>query len=371
MIIGIPKEIKSNENRVSLPPWAVGELVQNGHKVLVETNAGINSGFENVDYTSAGAQMMHSASGVWGNSEMIVKVKEPVHSEYVFFREDLILFTFLHLAADRELTDNLLEKKVTGLAYETFQLDDGSLPLLVPMSEIAGRIGAQEAACHLKKHSGGKGLLIGGSAGVPPAKVAVLGGGISGCAAARVCLGMGAHVTIFDINVSRLREIDDIFDGKCVTCYASAHNVQKSIADSDVIIGCVLIPGAKAPKLITREMLKIMSPGSVLVDIAIDQGGCFETSRPTTHENPTYIEEKIVHYCVTNMPGAVPRTSSIALANVTLPHIKKVAGSKLNELLLADNSIRSSINTYKGKLTNQAVADAFQLKHDQISSLPN
>jgi alanine dehydrogenase len=367
MIIGIPKEIKTNENRVALPPWAVGDLVQNGHRVLVEQNAGINSGFEDAEYESNGAQMMPSASEVWMSSDMVVKVKEPIKPEYEYFRNGLILFTYLHLAADRALTDALLQKKVTGLAYETLQLDDGSLPLLIPMSEIAGRIGAQEAAILLKKHGGGKGLLIGGAAGVPPAKVAILGAGVSGCAAARICVGMGANVTLLDVNINRLRQIEYMFDGKCVTWYADNHNIRKAIAESDVVIGCVLIPGARSPKLVTREMLQLMSPGSVLIDIAIDQGGCFETSRPTTHENPTYIEEQIIHYCVANMPGAVPRTSSIALANATLPYIKKIACSSMEELLLNDSPIRKSLNTCKGKLANRAVADAFYLAFDDVS----
>jgi alanine dehydrogenase len=366
MIIGIPKEIKTNENRVALPPWAVGELVQSGHMVLVEQDAGIKSGFEDAEYETNGAKMMPSASEVWMSSDMIVKVKEPIKTEYEHFRNGLILFTYLHLAADRDLTEALLQKKVTGLAYETLQLDDGSLPLLIPMSEIAGRIGAQEAAGLLKKHGGGKGLLIGGAAGVPPAKVAILGAGISGCAAARICLGMGANVTLFDVNISRLRQIEYMFDGKCGTCYADNHNIRKAIAESDVVIGCVLIPGARSPKLVTREMLQLMSPCSVLIDIAIDQGGCFETSRPTTHENPAYIEEQIIHYCVANMPGAVPQTSSIALANVTLPYIKRIAGSRLDKLILEDKTIKSSINTYKGKLTNKAVADAFVLEYTDI-----
>lgn len=369
MITGIPKEIKTNENRVALPPWAVGELVQNGHRVLVETNAGAGSGFRDDDYAAAGAQVMAAASDVWNNSGMIVKVKEPVGPEYQFFREGLLLFTFFHLAADRELTTHLLASRVTGLAYETLQLDDGSLPLLIPMSEIAGRIGAQEAACLLERHNGGKGLLIGGSAGVPPARVMVLGAGVSGFAAARVCLGMGAHVTIFDINLARLRQIDNMLNGKCATCHAGAHNIRTALPETDVVIGCVLVTGAKAPRLITREMLKAMSPGGVLVDISIDQGGCFETSRPTTHENPTYVEEGIVHYCVTNMPGAVPRTSSIALSDVTLPYIKKIAQFPLEKLIMEDTPIRKSVNSYKGKLTNPAVAEALGREYSLIHSL--
>lgn len=369
MIIGIPKEIKTNENRVALPPWGVGELVKKGHRVRVESNAGAGSGFKDDDYAAAGGEVTARPEDVWGHSEMIVKVKEPVDPEYRFFREGLVLFTFLHLAADRELTAQLLSSQVTGLAYETLQLDDCSLPLLVPMSEIAGRIGAQEAACLLEKHNGGKGLLMGGAAGVPSARVMVIGAGVSGLAAARVCLGMGAHVTVFDINVSRLRQIDYMLNGKCATCYAGGHNIRTALPETDVVIGCVLVAGARAPRLITREMLKTMSPGSVLVDIAIDQGGCFETSRPTTHDHPTFVEDGIVHYCVANMPGAVPRTSSIALADVTLPYIRKIAQYPLEKLIMEDAPLRKSVNTYKGKLTNPAVADALALEYTAVHSL--
>lgn len=371
MIIGIPKEIKTNENRVALPPWGVEELVKNGHDVLVEISAGANSGFKDEDYAAAGARMTAAAADVWNSSQMIVKVKEPVGLEHKFLREGLLLFTYLHLAADPELTNHLLESKVTGLAYETLQLDDGSLPLLTPMSEIAGRIGAQQAACLLEKHHGGKGLLIGGAAGVPPARVLVLGAGVSGFAAAKICLGMGARVTVFDINVNRLRQIDSILNGKCTTCHANVHNIRKALPESDVVIGCVLITGGKTPRLITREMLKTMPPGGVLVDISIDQGGCFETSRPTTHENPVYVEEGILHYCVSNMPGAVPRTSSIALSDVTLPCIQKIAQYPLEKLILEDAPIRKSVNTYKGKLTNHAVAEALALEYSTIHSLIN
>lgn len=358
MIVGIPKEIKTDEHRVSMTPDGVFELVQSGNQVLVQENAGHGSGFTDIDYRASGAKIVKHAEEVWSMSEMIVKVKEPIEKEYQYFKKDLFLFTYLHLAANRELTDELLKCGVCGLAYETLQLADGSLPLLAPMSEIAGEVGAQEAASLLAKHRGGKGVLIGGAAGVPGAKVVVLGGGISGQAAAKVSLGMGAQVIILDLCHNRLRFLSTVFGNNCTTAYSNHKNIRKAITGADIVIGCILVPGEDATHLVTRKMLSLMTAGSVVVDIAIDQGGCFETSRPTTHRSPTFVTNGIVHYCVANIPGAVPRTSTIALSNATLPYIQKAAHQGVEKVIRKNLEFNKCLNTYKGNLTNGAVGKA-------------
>jgi len=370
MIVGIPKEIKNSENRVSMTPSGIRELTRKGHGVLVERAAGMGAGYADEEYKSAGAHIKATAQEVWKAADMIVKVKEPIEIEYGHFREDLIIFTYLHLAADKPLTEKLLEKRVTAIAYETVELSDGALPLLKPMSEIAGKIAAQEAANILAKHRGGKGILMGGVAGVFPAKVVILGGGISGTNAARVCLGMGAHVTILDISLERLTCLEENLDGRCFTALSNRENIKKSIGSSDIVIGCVLVPGAKSPHLITRSMLQDLEQGTVLVDIAIDQGGCFETSRPTTHEDPTFVIDEVIHYCVANMPGAMPRTSTQALSNATLPYIVELAGSGFDKIINSNPALSKGVNTFKGFLGNEKVADALGMGHklfDQIN----
>jgi len=363
MIIGVPREIKPAENRISLTPAAVREITRQGHTVLVETGAGEGSGFDDPQYARAGARLVDRAETVWAEAGMVVKVKEPVPGEYRYFRDDLVLFTFLHLAADRTLAVHLLEAGVTALAYETLQNADGRLPLLTPMSEIAGRIGAQEAACRMAKHRGGKGKLIGGSAGVPPATVMVLGAGVSGMAAAEVAIGMGGRVLVYDINIDRLREIERHYE-HCTTIYAAGQYIEDYLPATDIVLGCVLIPGARAPVLISREMVRKLGPGSVIIDIAIDQGGCIETSRPTTHQQPTFTEEGVIHYCVTNMPGAMPLTATVALSNATLAYILKIAGANdLAHLLRDDPVLARALNTHNGRLTNRPVAEALDLPY--------
>jgi len=367
MIVGIPKEIKTNENRVSITPDGVFELTQSGHSVLVEKNAGQGSGFTDREYEESGAKIIESRGNVWRLSEMIVKVKEPIEEEYQHFRKDLLLFTYLHLAANKPLAEELMKKRVTGLAYETIQLENGSLPLLAPMSEIAGKVGAQEAASLLAKHRGGKGVLIGGAAGVAPAKVVILGGGVSGQAAAEISLGLGAQVTILDLNINRLRFLSTFFGNRCITAYSNQKNIETAVAEADIVIGCILIPGAEASHLVTRQMLSLLEPGSVVVDIAIDQGGCFETSRPTTHEAPTYVTDDIVHYCVANIPGAMPRTSTIALSNATLPYIMKLAREDVEKLIRTNRDFNTCVNTHKGHLTYAAVGNALSIEANPIS----
>jgi alanine dehydrogenase len=362
MIIGIPKEIKTRENRVSVTPEGVRELVHAGNRVIVETGAGKGSGFEDDLYTKAGAIMETTARVLWSKADMIVKVKEPVLAEYDYFRPDLTLFTYLHLAADATLTQRLLTGRVTAVAYETVRLADGSLPLLIPMSEIAGKIGAQEAAVLLCRHHGGKGILMGGAAGISPARVMVIGAGASGKAAAKTVAGIGGQVTIFDINEARLSQLSHEFGNTCKMMLSTPENIRNALCHADVVIGCILIPGAKSPKIITREMLAVMEPGSVLVDIAIDQGGCFETSRPTTHDNPTFVVDGIIHYCVANMPGATPRTSTLALSKATLGWIQKIAAATnpLNAIM-DDPALREGLNTCRGYLTSEPVARALKM----------
>src|SRR6202789_1135495 len=308
MIIGVPKEIKDNEARVGVTPAGVKSLTEAGHKVLVETQAGAQSGFEDAEYQNAGGEIVGEPGYVWGKSEMVVKVKEPIEKEYVFFREGLVLFTYLHLAPLPALTEKLLESKVIGIAYETIRDRSGALPLLTPMSEVAGRMSVQVGAAYLEKERGGRGLLLGGVPGVPPANVCVIGGGIVGTNAAKIALGMGAKVTIVDLNLNRLRELDDIFNGRVYTLASNSYNVARAVREADLVIGGVLIPGAAAPKVVNKEMVSRMKKGAVVVDVAIDQGGCIETAKPTTHSDPSYQVDGVVHYCVTNMPAAVPNT---------------------------------------------------------------
>ncbi|GAB1420922.1 alanine dehydrogenase [Anaerolineales bacterium] len=361
MIIGIPKEIKVDENRVSLPPHAVSELVKHGHDVRVEDGAGLGSGFSNEDYIATGAQIVKNAEAAWGDADMVVKVKEPQKSEYAFLREDLILFTYLHLAAAEELTHAMLESGVTGIAYETVEDRAGRLPMLEPMSEVAGRMATQVIAHYLEKRPGGRGILMGGVPGVRPANVVVLGGGTVGTQAARVAVGMGANVTIMDVSLERLRYLDDIFRGQLKTLYSNHANIKESISTADAIIGSVLIPGARAPHLITRDMLSLIPERAVIVDVAVDQGGCVESTHPTTHSEPTFLVDDILHYGVANMPGAVPRTSSLALSNATLPYAVKLANYGLG-VLDGNAGFLKGLNTYKGQLTYQAVGSAFGIE---------
>jgi alanine dehydrogenase len=358
MIIGVPKEIKTLENRVAATPGAVASLVRRGHTVLVENGAGLGSGCTDDEYIAAGAQMVDAATA-W-SAGMVYKVKEPIASEYKYLRPDLILFTYLHLAADKPQTDALLAGGTTGIAYETVQLPNGALPLLTPMSEVAGRMATQEGAKYLEKPMGGRGVLLGGVPGVPPAEVVVLGGGVVGLNAAKMAMGLGASVTLLDISHGRLQYIDDVFGGRIKTITSTEPNIRDWVKKADLVIGAVLIPGAKAPHLITREMLSTMKEGSVIVDVAVDQGGCVETIKPTTHDHPTYVVDGVVHYGVANMPGAVPRTSTFALCNQTLPYAIALADKGI-DALRHDHALALGLNTYKGKLTCPAVGEAFGL----------
>jgi alanine dehydrogenase len=362
MIVGIPAEIKKDENRVSLPPAGVGELVRHGHTVCVQAGAGKGSSFSDADYAAAGAKIVATAAEVWNQSNMVIKVKEPQDVEYAYMREDLILFTYLHLAADEKLTRSMQERGVIGVAYETVEDDHGKLPLLEPMSEVAGRMASQVVAHYLEKHAGGRGVLMGGVPGVRPAHVVVLGGGTVGTNAARIALGMGAQVTLLDINLERLRYLDDVMHGNFHTLYSNASNVADVIRTADAVIGGVLITGARAPKLITRDMLKIMPEGSVIVDVAVDQGGCVETTHATTHSNPTYVVDGVLHYGVANMPGAVPRTSSFALSNATLRYAIRLANHGI-QALAQHGGFLKGLNTYHGSITHPGVAEAFNLPY--------
>lgn len=360
MTVGIPKEIKTDEYRVGITPSGVMELVKVGHDVLVQMDAGIGSGFENGDYEKAGAILVPTANEIYQRSQMIMKVKEPIEAEYELLREGQILFTYLHLAADKRLTEVLLEKKVTSLAYETLRVGK-RLPLLEPMSEIAGRMATLFGAVHLGRYNGGSGRLLGGAVGVEHNRVVVLGAGVAGKSAADAASGLGAEVILIDINTERLTYLRDVMSSNVTMIYSTHDAIANAIKDADLIIGTVLLPGEKAPKLITRDMLGLMKKGSVLVDVSIDQGGCFETSHPTTHSNPTFEVEGIVHYCVANMPGMYPRSSTVALTNATLPYAFKIASTPLDKLL-QDDSMKSALNTYGGNLTNHAVAIAHGLK---------
>lgn len=368
MIIGIPKEIKNNENRVSLSPSGVHALVEQGHTVIVEKSAGLGSYFEDVDYTEAGASIVNEQAEVW-NVDMVMKVKEPLEEEFQYFKEGLILFTYLHLANEEKLTRALLENKVVGIAYETVQLPDRTLPLLTPMSEIAGRMSAQIGAEFLQKYKGGMGILLGGVPGVSKGRVSIIGGGQAGTNAAKIALGLGADVTILDVNPKRLQELEDLFDGRVHTIMSNPLNIEQSVKDSDLVIGAVLIPGAKAPNLVTEDMVKEMRDGAVIVDIAIDQGGIFETTdRISTHDDPTYKKHGVVHYAVANMPGAVPRTSTIALNNATLPYAQQLASKGYLKAVQDNHALSLGLNTINGELTNKGVAEALNLSYTDIES---
>jgi alanine dehydrogenase len=369
MRIGVPKEIKNNENRVAISPSGVSALVQSGHEVIIESQAGKGSGFTDEDYKKSGATIVTDRKDAWV-ADMVLKVKEPLPEEYPFFREDLILFTYLHLAAEPELTKALIDRKVTGVAYETVQEKNGSLPLLTPMSEVAGRMAAQIGAQFLEKSKGGRGILLGGIPGVRRGKVTIIGGGVVGLNAAKIALGFGADVTIIDLNANRLREIDNIFGNQVNTVMSNPMSIAEEVADSDLVIGAVLIPGTKAPKLVTEEMVKNMNEGSVIVDVAIDQGGIFETSdRITTHDNPTYVKHGVVHYAVPNIPGAVPRTATLGLTNVTLPYVLKIANKGFIKAIQEDEALLKGVNTMNGHVTYKAVADAHNIEYKDIHSL--
>ncbi|WP_391557347.1 alanine dehydrogenase [Robertmurraya sp.] len=363
MRIGVPKEIKNNENRVAMTPAGVINLVKFGHVVHIETGAGLGSGFSDADYVDAGAIIVESALETW-SMDMVMKVKEPLREEYQYFREGLILFTYLHLAPEPELTKALIENKVVGIAYETVQLSNGSLPLLTPMSEVAGRMATQIGAQFLEKVHGGKGILLAGVPGVNRGKVTIIGGGVAGTNAAKMAIGLGASVTIIDLSPDRLRQLDDIFGSDVTTLMSNHYNIAEEVKSSDLVIGAVLIPGAKAPKLVTEEMIQSMSPGSVVVDIAIDQGGIFETTdRITTHDKPTYEKHGVVHYAVANMPGAVPRTSTMALTNVTVPYALQIANKGYKKACLENEALLKGINTLEGYVTYEAVAEAHGLEY--------
>jgi len=369
MKIGIPKEIKNNENRVAMTPAGVVTLTHAGHEVYIETGAGLGSSFTDADYIAAGAHIVQTAKEAW-SQEMIMKVKEPVASEYDYFYEGQILFTYLHLAPEVELTQALLNKKVVGIAYETVQLANGSLPLLTPMSEVAGKMATQIGAQFLERNHAGKGILLGGVSGVQRGKVTVIGGGIAGTNAAKIAVGMGADVTVIDLSPERLRQLEDMFGRDVQTLMSNPYNIAESVKDSDLVIGAVLIPGAKAPKLVSEEMIQSMQAGSVVVDIAIDQGGIFATSdRVTTHDDPTYVKHGVVHYAVANMPGAVPRTSTIALTNNTIPYALQIANKGYKQACLDNAALKKGVNTLYGQLVYKAVADSQGLPFVNVDEL--
>ncbi len=369
MIIGVPKEIKNNENRVGLTPAGVAELRKHGHSLLVQASAGEGSGFADAEYEQAGAQLLPTIADVYGQAEMIIKVKEPIAEEYPLIKENQLLFTYFHFASGEELTHAMIARKAICLAYETVELPSRALPLLIPMSEVAGRMAPQEGAKYLEKPLKGRGILLGGVPGVKPAHVLVLGAGIVGTQAAKVAAGLGAQVTVMDINLNRLRELDDFMPKNVVTQYSNEYNIREAIKTADLVVGAVLIPGAKAPHLITRDMLKTMRPGTVLVDVAVDQGGCIETCRPTTHENPTFIIDDVVHYCVANMPGAVPYTSTLALTNATLPYAVKLANQGWQEACRRDAALRLGLNVVHGEVVYQGVAEAWNLPLVDVESV--
>lgn len=359
MLIGIPAEIKSNESRVAITPAGVEALLKRGHRVIIEQSAGLGSGFNDSDYQEAGASIQESPADIYGQADMILKVKEPLPPEYELFREGQLLFAYLHLAAEPALTEALIQKKVTAVAYETIQLADGSLPLLTPMSEVAGKMSVQIGAMLLEKHYGGKGLLLGGVPGTHPAKVLILGGGTVGTNAAKIALGLGADVTILDVNLDRMRYLDDIFHGRVKTLMSNTYNIRNAVRHADLLIGAVLIPGARAPKLVTEAMVREMQPGSVIVDVAIDQGGSIETiDRVTTHANPAYEKHGVIHYSVANMPGAVARTSTFALTNATLPYVLTLASKGFQTAVQEDPALARGVNVLNGHITYQSVAEA-------------
>ena len=361
MIIGVPKEIKNRENRVAIVPGGVKMLVDAGHKVLVEKNAGAGAGIPDEKFVAAGARMIDKAADIWGQAEMIIKVKEPIAAEFPLMKKDQILYTYLHLAAAHELAHELVKREVSAIAYETIQLPNGSLPLLTPMSEVAGRVSVQVGAQCLQKHRGGKGILLGGVPGVRRGRVTIVGGGVVGINAAKMAIGLGARVTILDVNAARLAYLDDIFGNDADTLMSTPENIGNAVAESDLVVGAVLIAGAKAPCLVSRDMVRSMSPGSVIVDVAIDQGGCIETIRATTHDDPVYLDEGVIHYGVTNIPGDVPMTSTYALTNVTLRYAMELANKGFDRALRESEALRLGLNTYQGKVTYSAVAEALNL----------
>ena len=358
MKIGVPTEIKTKEFRVGLTPNGVATLVKLGHSVLVEKGAGLGSGLSDDEYQRAGAEMVANRADVWGRADMVVKVKEPIAPEFPLMREGQILFTYLHLAAAHELGAELCKRKVAGVAYETIETEDGKLPLLTPMSAVAGRMAVQAGASFLEKERGGKGILLGGVPGVRRGQVVIIGGGVVGANAARMAIGLGARTTVLDIDLNVLTYLDDIYQGAVHTLYSDPYTVEASVAKADLVVGAVLVAGARAPRLVTEQMIKGMEPGSVIVDVAVDQGGCVETCRPTTHEDPVYTVHGVTHYCVANMPGAVPRTSTYALTNATMPYVKALAQKGLAKAAADDPAIARGINTYRGAVTHPAVAEA-------------
>ncbi|MGA1874419.1 MAG: alanine dehydrogenase [bacterium] len=368
MIIGLPREIKDNEYRVALTPGGAKQLVEAGHRVMVQTGAGAGSGFPDAKYRTAGAQIVSGAADAW-NAEIVIKVKEPQPGEYDFMQPDLVLFTFLHLAADQDLTMELVRRRVTGIAYETVELPDGRLPLLVPMSEVAGRLAVQVGAYYLEKTNGGPGKLLGGVPGVKPAEVAVLGGGVVGTSAASMALGMGAQVTILDMSIDRLRYLEEVLHGRLITISPNPLNIAEAVEQADILIGAVLIKGGKSPRLVTRSMVKSMKKGSVIVDVAVDQGGCIETIRPTTHSKPIYQEEGVIHYGVTNMPAAVPWTSTYALSNATLPYLMDLACRGPLSAIKTNPNLARGVNTFCGRITYRAVAESFGLEYTPLTEL--
>lgn len=369
MIVGVPKEIKTNENRIALTPVGVEALTQAGHKVLVEKSAGAGSGFEDALYKKNGATMIGSAEEVYTQAEMIVKVKEPLPVEYGLIRSGQIIFTYFHFASSRELTEAMIKSNCITIAYETVQQDNGDLPLLIPMSEVAGRMATQEGAKFLEESTGGRGILLGGVPGVEPAHVVVIGGGVVGTNAAKMAAGLGAKVTLMDVSLNRLRYLDDIMPKNVITMMSNPHNIRECLKTADLLVGAVLIPGAKAPHLVTRSMLKLMKKRSVIVDVAVDQGGCVETCHPTTHEDPTYVVDDVLHYCVANMPGAVPFTSTLALTNATLPYIVQIAKKGWVKAAKENMEILLGLNIVNGKVVYKGVADAFDLPYVPVEKV--
>lgn len=369
MIIGVPREIKEQEYRIAITPGGVEALTNNGHTVLIERNAGKDSGITDEEFINVGAEIVASHEGVFAGADMIVKVKEPLELECDLLKEGQILFTYLHLAPDKTLTGSLMSAKVIAIAYETVETEDGRLPLLIPMSEVAGRLAIQEGAKYLEKPQGGKGILLGGVPGVPPAKVVVLGGGVVGTNAAKMASGLGAQVTILDVNLDRLRYLDDVMRDNVVTIQCNEHNIKRAIKDADLVVGAVLVPGSRTPKLINREMLRVMKPGSVVVDVAIDQGGCIETSHPTSWSDPIFKVDGIIHYCVTNMPGCAPRTSTYALTNATLPYVLEVANLGYPQALRENRALARGLNVADGKVTCEEVAKAHNLPYYRLEDI--
>jgi alanine dehydrogenase len=369
MIIGVPKEIKSNENRVALTPAGVMEMERRGHQVYVQSGAGVGSGFEDDEYRANGAEILKTADEVWAIADMIMKVKEPIQEEYSRCRPGQLVFTYFHFASSEELTHAMIKSGAICLAYETVETKDRQLPLLIPMSEVAGRMAVQQGAKYLEKPVRGRGVLLGGVPGVPPGRVLVLGGGIVGTQAAKMAAGLGAAVTLLDVSLSRLRYLSDVMPANVVTMFSNEYNIRKLLPEHDLVVGAVLIPGAKAPKLIKRDMLKLMRPGTVIVDVAVDQGGCFETTHATTHADPTYIIDDVVHYCVANMPGAVPFTSTVALTNATLPYALQLADKGWQKACRDNQELKLGLNVVEGKVVYQGVSEAFNLPLQSVESV--